>query len=177
MQREIITIHVKMDRQTFRRFALFDTFRLKKRWCKPALFCAILLVFAAVAFAAGREQSALIGSVLLLVGLGLPAVYVGTYLSQLNAQAKKLRLDPPRPVYTLRLAQEGVTIQNDMKAEATVSLEWKNIHAAWRDKGCIYLYATPARAFLLPDGQADATPPELWAFLAAHLAKERLHQK
>lgn len=69
MQREIITIHVKMDRQTFRRFALFDTFRLKKRWCKPALFCAILLVFAAVAFAAGREQSALIGSVLLLVGL------------------------------------------------------------------------------------------------------------
>lgn len=116
MQREIITIHVKMDRQTFRRFALFDTFRLKKRWCKPALFCAILLVFAAVAFAAGREQSALIGSVLLLVGLGLPAVYVGTYLSQLNAQAKKLRLDPPRPVYTLRLAQEGVTIQNDMKA-------------------------------------------------------------
>ena len=57
MQREIITIHVKMDRQTFRRFALFDTFRLKKRWCKPALFCAILLVFAAVAFAAGREQS------------------------------------------------------------------------------------------------------------------------
>ena len=107
-----------------------------------------------MAFAAGREQSALIGSVLLLVGLGLPAVYVGTYLSQLNAQAKKLRLDPPRPVYTLRLAQEGVTIQNDMKAEATVSLEWKNIHAAWRDKGCIYLYATPARAFLLPDGQA-----------------------
>lgn len=177
MQREIITIHVKMDRQTFRRFALFDTFRLKKRWCKPALFCAILLVFAAVAFAAGREQSALIGSVLLLVGLGLPAVYVGTYLSQLNAQAKKLRLDPPRPVYTLRLAQEGVTIQNDMKAEATVSLEWKNIHAAWRVRGCIYLYATPARAFLLPDGQADAPPQELWAFLAAHLAKERLHQK
>src|SRR5699024_10480516 len=160
MQREIITIHVKMDRQTFRRFALFDTFRLKKRWCKPALFCAILLVFAAVAFVAGREQSALIGSVLLLVGLGLPAVYVGTYLSQLNAQAKKLRLDPPRPVYTLRLAQEGVTIQNDMKAEATVSLEWKNIHAAWRDKGCIYLYATLARAFLLPDGQADAPPQE-----------------
>ena len=38
MQREIITIHVKMDRQTFRRFALFDTLRLKKRWCQPALF-------------------------------------------------------------------------------------------------------------------------------------------
>ena len=75
MQREIITIHVKMDRQTFRRFALFDTFRLKKRWCKPALFCAILLVFAAVAFAAGREQSALIGSVLLLVGLGCAPIY------------------------------------------------------------------------------------------------------
>ena len=58
-----------------------------------------------------------------------------------------------------------------------MSLEWKNIHAAWRDKGCIYLYATPARAFLLPDGQADAPPQELWAFLATHLAKERLHQK
>lgn len=177
MARECITIHVKMDRRTFRRFALFDTFRLKKRWRKPALFSLILLGFSVLAFLAGKSQSAFIGSVLMTVGLGLPAIYFSMYLSQLKTQAKNLRLDRPRPVYTLRLSEKGIDIQSDMKAGETAELAWQNVHAVWRVRGCIYLYATPARAFLLPDGQADAPPQELWAFLAAHLAKERLHQK
>jgi hypothetical protein len=87
------------------------------------------------------------------------------------AQAKKLRLDPPRRVYTLTFSPAGVHIVNDMKADEEADLEWKKIPAAFRRKKAIYLYAAPTRAFILPDGQGDASQDELWAMLVKHLRK------
>lgn len=171
MEKQTITVHVKMDAPTFRRFAVFDTLRLRKRWQRPALFCAILMVFAVICFIVQKEQSVLIGCVLALVGLGFPLVYFGTFFSQVGAQIEAQKLDKPRAVYTLRFDSEGVHITNDRKAEPRVDLLWENAYAAFRVKGCIYLYATPAKAFLLPDGQADATPDELWMLLGKHMRR------
>ena len=153
---------------------MFDTFVLKKHWIRPAVFGAIFLIFAVVCFAAtGKEQNWLLGSVMLLIGLGMPAVYVGMFLSQVKGQAKKLRLDPPRRVYTVELSDECVRVTNDLKEEETVTLEWQKMPGAFRRKKAIYLYATPARAFILPDGQADATPDEVWAMLEKNLKPGR----
>ena len=41
---------------------------------------------------------------------------------------------------------------------------------SWVGKGCVYLYVSPVRAFLLPDGQADAGDEALWRCLTEHLA-------
>lgn len=177
MSARTITIHVKMDRKSLRSFALFDTFLLKKQWKKPAGFAGILLVFAAVCFLSGKPQSGLIGSVLLVLGIGLPVVYVAMFLSQVKERAKKMRLDPPRKVYTLTLAPDGVTIRNDMKAEADVRLEWDKIPAAFRMRRAVYLYASAAKAFILPDGQADASPAEVWDFIVKHLPEGRANVK
>ena len=78
MEREI-TVPVKLDARTFRRFSFFDTFVLRKRWIRPAAFAAILFAFALVALLSRKPQSGLIAAVLLVVGLGLPLVYVGTF--------------------------------------------------------------------------------------------------
>ena len=98
-----IVIPVKLDARTFRRFSRFDTFRLRRRWVRPAMFAAIMVAFATVALLSGREGSGLIGAVLLSVGLGLPLVHIGTFLYQVEAQARRWKLDPPRRVYTVRL--------------------------------------------------------------------------
>ena len=178
MKKNTITVPVRMDYKTLRGFSLFDTFILKKHWVRPAIFGGIFLIFAIICFAAtGKQQHWLLGAVMLLIAIGMPAVYVGMFLSQVKAQAKKLRLDPPRKVYTLTFGPDGVGITNDMKQEEAAHLEWEKIPAAFRVKKAIYLYAAPTRAFILPDGQGDAPQDELWAMLVKKLRKGRTRDR
>ena len=87
-----IVIHVRMDEKTFRRFARFDMFALRKKWVRPLVFSLIMIAFAFIALLARREQSGMIAAVLLAVGIGLPLVYIGTFLSQVNMQAARAKL-------------------------------------------------------------------------------------
>lgn len=169
MKRTEYTIPVKLDAKTFRRFSRFDTLRLRKRWVRPTVFALILLAFAVVALLSRREQSGLIAAVLLAVGLGLPLVYFGTFFSQVNLQIARFKLDRPRAVYTVVLNADGVRVTNNQREEAPVQLPWKEVQAAFRGKGCVYLYVNSARAFLLPDGQANAPDDEVWAYLNKHM--------
>ena len=178
MSRDTVTIHVKMDAKTFRRFSLFDVFVLRRRWMSPAVFSAIFIAFSVVCFCMKqKEQASLLGGVLLAVALVLPACYFLNYFLQMNDQVKRLGLKKPRPVYTLIMGKKDIHITNDMKAEAEVVLPWKSVLGVWRGRGATYLYANAKRAFILPDGQSDCSDDELWAFLSRHLPKEKLHAK
>ncbi len=168
-----IEIPVKLNEKTFKRFARFDMFTLRKRWVRPVIFSLLMTAFAAAALLARKEQSGLIAAVLLTVGLGLPVVYFGTFLSQVNMQAVRQRLDPPRSVYTVRLTPEGVEAENRMKKEEPLRLPWEQTQRAFRAKGCIYLYVSAAKAFLLPDGQANAPDAAVWEYLTEHMGKEK----
>ncbi|MCR5842738.1 MAG: hypothetical protein K6G66_02145, partial [Oscillospiraceae bacterium] len=101
-----MTIEGKIDRKTFRRFAMFDTFYVKKRWRSPALFALILSAFAAVCFMGRRthEQAVLLGGVLLGVGLVLPLVWVGMYALSVSRQAKRMGLSADRTQYCVTLS-------------------------------------------------------------------------
>lgn len=172
MPQEIV-IPVKLDEKTFKRFARFDMFILRKHWVRPLIFSLLLTAFAVVALFIKKEQSGLIAAVLLTVGLGLPLVYFGSFLSQVNMQAVRQRLDPPRSVYLVRLTKEGVEVENKQKKEEPLRLPWKETQRAFRAKGCIYLYVSPVKAFLLPDGQADAGDAQVWAYLVSHMGAEK----
>ncbi|MBR6221220.1 MAG: YcxB family protein [Clostridia bacterium] len=163
------TVRVRLDAKTFKRFCRFDTLRLRKKWARPTVFALIMIAFAAVALLSRRPQSGMIAAVLLAVGVGLPLVYFGTFFSQVNMQVERYNLKPARDVYTVRLNREGVHVTNDQKAEEQLDAPWKDVQAAFRAKGCAYLYVNAARAFLLPDGQADAPADELWAYIEKHM--------
>ena len=164
-----IVIPVKLDAKTFRRFCRFDMFRLRKRWVRPVAFALILIAFAAVALLSRRAGSGMIAAVLLAVGLGLPLVYFGTYFSQVNLQGERLGLSNARQVYTVRLDFDGVRVVNDLKKEDAQAVAWPEVQAAFRRKGCVYLYVSPVKAYLLPDGQGGVTPDALWAYLNARI--------
>ena len=170
----LITISCRIDAKTFRNFAFFDTFRLKKRYRAPLLFAAIMLAFAAgcLILLKDRPQAALIGGVLLGVGLLLPAVYFLMFALSVRAQAKQMKL--PREAYSLTLADapEGLEIVGEDGKER-VKLPWNKVYGAYRVRGCIYLYVHPTKAFLLPDGQASAPPDELFAFLVRRIGANR----
>ena len=168
-----ITVHVSLDEKTFKRFARFDMFSLRKRWIRPALFALLMFVFAVAALLTRKAQSGLIAAVLLAVGLGLPLVYFGSFLSQVNIQAERQKLGKGRRVYTVLLSHGGVTVTNDQKKEDAQNVPWNDVKFAYRRRGCIYLYVSSTRAFLLPDGQANIPQDEVWKTLCRYMGSER----
>lgn len=157
-----LMIPAKITPELFRRFALFDAFTRQKRWRRPLLFAALMAMFAAVCFFSRREGSVLLGTVLLSVGLILPAVYVGSFLLSVRKQAKQL--DGGKIAYTIYLEEDGVRI---VQGKDRAELKWPQLLMAYRVPGCVYLYAGPRRAFLLPEA---AWKGDVWAFLKAHLS-------
>ena len=116
----------------------------------------------------------MIAAVLLVVGLGLPLVYFGTFFSQVNMQAIQRGLGNGLRAYTVRLDFDGFSVTNDQKQEPPVTVKWKDAPAAFRARDCVYLYASAARAFLLPNGQADVDDDALWTYIVEHMgAKAR----
>ena len=174
MAKELIQIQVRMDAQTFRSFVWFDTFRRQKRWKKPLLFAVIMSAFAGVCFALHERSGAiLLGAVLVTLGLLVPLAYILVFAMSVSSSIKAQKL--PRPVYALRLttAPDGVEIRSLSNQKEQMTLKWEQLHAAYRVKGCVYLYAVPTKAFLLPDGQADCSPDALWSFLQKRMPQGR----
>lgn len=169
-----IEIPVKLDEKTFKRFARYDTLLLRKKWVRPLVFSLILIAFAFVALISRREQSGMIAAVLLAVGVGLPVVYIGSFLSQVNMQAMQHKLKPPRKVYTVRLGEQGIRVENNQKKEEPLELPWSGVAQAIRRKKCIYLYVTPVKAFLLPSGQANVPDDQVWEMMLRHLEASKV---
>ena len=169
MSAKEITIPVRLDGKTFKKFSRFDMFRLRRRWVRPVVFALILLAFAAAALLSRKPQAGLIAAVLLVVGMGLPLVYFGTFFAQVNLQAVQRGLDSPKRVDTVRLDFDGVHVTNDQKKESPLSVAWKDVQAVFHVRGCVYLYVSPVQAFLLPDGQANVPDAEVWEYLKEHI--------
>ena len=167
MERQTLMIPAKIDAETFRRFAMYDTFVRQGRWRAPALFAVILGASSAVCFAMrqSREGAAVLGAVLLTVGLGLPAFYVLNYLWSVRKQGR--RLDSSRIAYTLHLREEGLLV---VAGQERMEYPWAQIALTCRARDCIYIYVGPQRAFLLPDcEQTEAA----WALLQEKLPEEK----
>lgn len=167
-----LTIPVHMDPKVFRRFANFDTFRVRKFLKNPLIFAAIMIVFAVVCFALRdrAEQAMLLFGVLLGIGLLLPFAYVLMFELSVGQQVKKMKLASRPLVYTLAIGGKGngVTITGT-HGEQPVYLAWDKVHSAYRVKGCFYLYATPQKAFLLPEDQTGMSGDAFFDMLRERL--------
>lgn len=168
MEHQTLIIPSKIDAAVFRRFALFDTFYVQGFWKKPALFAAVFAASAAVCFAmrGRREGAVLLGTVLLTVGLGLPAAYVLNFLLSVRKQGKLL--DGSKTAYTLHLREEGLLV---LTGRERAEFPWKQVHCVYRTESCIYLYVSPRQAFLLPE---EKRSEEAWTLLRERLPAEKL---
>ena len=175
MQKEGIVVPVSIDAGIFRNFALFDSFYRQKRWRPLAVFAAILLASAIICFtlAPRSEQAVFLGSLLTLIGLGLPVVYYASYLSSIGQQCKKLRLTVPRHAYTITLGtEEGILADTGRER---LPYRWEDVHGVYRAGKCTYLYVAPQKAYLLPDHQVPGGADALWELLKGSVPAGRLH--
>lgn len=148
--KESVTVEANISSDNFVRFALYDTFIMRKRWRAPGLFAAIMCGFSLVCFTLlrNREQSSLLGLVLLSVGLVLPTVWVLMFIASARAQAKKSRLTPYKAQYTVVFSENGFDVVKDKER---AKFAYKDIKRLVRRRDCVYIYVDTGRAFLLPD--------------------------
>ncbi len=66
-----------------------------------------------------------------------------------------------------------VTVEHHLQKGETLHMNWSDIAGAYRRRRCIYLYADNNRAFLLPNGQADADDSELWDRISEHVSEKK----
>jgi len=171
-KKDHIRIRVHLDEKTFTDFAVFNTFKLNKTLKQPLLFCAIMLAFAVVCLLIRRQQSVMTAVVLAAVGVGMPVYHILRFRFSTRKSIQSSGL--PREAYELILGEQDVSIQSLAAGGNSVTLKWKEFHHAYRVQNCIYLYAMPQRAFLLPDGQADdADADAVWQWITRHINKTK----
>ena len=166
MPEDRLSAPVRIDAATFREFAVFDALRRQKRWLRPAAFAAFFTALALLAFSrrSAVEGASLLGGVLLAVGLGLPAVYFGSFFLSVRRRARQLGSGI---AYTLTLTEAGVAVE---KAGQSAAYAWNTLHGAYRLRRCVCLYADARHALLLPESAAE----DAWRIAAAHLPPERM---
>jgi len=171
-----VKVNVIIDDKVFHKFSLFESFYRKRGYLSPLIFALILSVSAIICFMLG---GALLGVVLLIVGLGLPTFHIQKIFRAIKMQIRVLDLENPKTVYTLRFteANNGIEVSNHGGGDEPLYYEWISIHAVYRVDGCIYLYVLPEKAFLLPDGQAEEGTDALWQLLTKMIPSEKVHDR
>ena len=168
-----VTVACKIDREVFTRFAAYDSLVRKKGWRNPALFALIMSAFAVVCFL-GRErhtQAVLLGGVLLGIGLLLPGVWLWMFFSSVRRQAMRSGLSRDKAQYYVTLSDDKIFVS---KGKETADFQWQDAVLARRVRGCIYLYVSPTRAFLLPDSEKTE---QAWDIITAKLGPGKIQIK
>ena len=172
MEQKELVVPVRVSPAMFHEFGIFDAFSRQKRWRSPLVFALILGLSAGACFTqVGRVQNAaLLGAVLLVVGLGLPAVYVLTFFRSLTKQERLLAKNPGAIAYTLHLRDGGFTVlQGKEKMEHT----WDDVILACRLERCMCLYVGPQRSYLLPGEAGDRTEEAVWTLISQHVSASK----
>lgn len=172
MNKSEMVFHCKMDGKMLRKYALFDTFKRRKRWRSPAIFAAFFCALAAICFIVQlqRGQFPLLGWVLLIIGLGLPLVYIGNFYFPLRAKTKKMTKAGKTTDYVVVLNQTSVTVTRKNQKQ---SWPWNDIWGAYRLNEMICLYPNPQQAFLLlPDDNVRGFEAA-WELIVSRLGTDK----
>ncbi len=171
-------VDVWLDEKTYRSFAVFDGLIRTGSWRRPAWFAGVFTALAAVSFAVAalRQQGWLLGAVLLLVGLGLPASYFGRFFGSVNQRVRRLRLDKgSRRAYCLSLEEQPGSLLVTAPPAAPLTFSLQEAFGAWLRKDAIYLYVQEEKVYILPETCAPEGLGPLWARLHALMPADRLH--
>lgn len=168
-----MNIEVVLTEKIFRRFTLFNMMKRRKVWRPPVTFASIMSASACICFLMHHVEGAiLLGTVLLVVGLGMPAVWLISFASSLSKQVKTHSLSRPQKVYTLYLSKssEGISVSNEKEH---VDYKWENVFHVYRDKDATYLFMNAQRGFILPHNCIPEGPDKLWKLLEHTLPKQK----
>lgn len=180
MAAQYYNIKIKLGAKSFKRFATFDM-NQNKRWKGVAVWAGSLFLLATLLFAIQEDFTPgnVLGSICIAIAVLIPTNFFRSFYSSVDKQIERMKLDPPRHVYTLELtnAKQGVTFYHAGEKQPDGRYFWDKIHAAWRTRYAIYLYVTPEKSVIIPSGTENIDLDEVWEFMTKHLNEKQIHVK
>lgn len=172
MKQNTLVIQSRISPEVFREFAVFDTICRQKRFLRPLVFAAIMAAFAAVCFSqrGQRPQAALLGGVLLAVGLGLPLVYFATFFYSVYKQAGQLKGKKAPLAYSVELSPEGAAV---IAGQERRQYRWDEFLWVYRIRRSTCLYISAGRAYLLPADDDGREEEKRWDLICGHIPAEK----
>lgn len=172
-------LSIYMSKTTFKDFAVFDTMQRHKRWRYPFGAAGIFLAVAIFMFGIQEQMpnAFLVGTIFCIVAVGLSAGYMRNFYRSIPKEAEKMKLDPPRHVYSISLVKDNHDILFYLPGEKNPSerFSWTSIDGIWLTTKAIYIYVTPQRALLIPSFTKNVNLDELWKFLGTKVEAEKMH--
>lgn len=179
MLRDYFSAPIILSEKNFKDFITYDSMKKQKRWKKTVSLAACLFMLATMCFAFqdSYEWAGALGGVICCFTVLIPVHYFNSYNNGVKTQVQKMKLNPPRHVYTIRLSASanGIMFYYPDEKNYAGRYSWKNIPGAWRTKNAIYLYVTKQQALLIPDSTQEYE--EIWNFIKSHLEKEQIHEE
>ena len=168
-----INIRVCLNAKQFRSFCAFDTFRIRRRHLPVLIISAVLFTLGLADLLFSKGSSGTVAGLLIGLAIAVPMVVFGLYVIQIEAQVSGQGLSSAQEMYALHFSEDGVQISGLHRSAGSARVPWNGLWAAYRAKSAVYLYASEQRAFILPDGQADVSDDQLWAYLCSHMGMDR----
>lgn len=172
MAKKELLIPARITPDVFREFAVYDAMCRQKRWRGPLVFALVFMALSALCYtqAARLRGAGLLGTVLLAVGLGLPAAYFVNFFLSVKNQGGRLGGENAPIAYTVRLREEGVLAE---QGRDRMELGWQQLHGAVRLEHSVCIYVTPRQAYLLPGEAGEKDGGEIWAWVREHMPEEK----
>lgn len=179
MLRDYYSTPIVLSEKQFKDFITYDNMKKQKRWKKCVSLAACLFMLATMCFAFQDSYSwaGTVGSVVCCFCVLIPVYYFNSYSNGVKKQIEKMKLNPPREVYSIRLSDSsnGIMFYYPKEKNYAGRYSWKNIDGVWRTKHAIYLYVTKQQALIIPDTVQDYE--DIWKFIVEKLDKLQIHQE
>lgn len=167
-----ITADCLIDKKTYINFSRFHRFYARKNSWNMIIFPIMLLGFAIFNLSIGNNTMAFI---LLVICFLLPAGSITAYSLRTSKQIEVFKLNTPRIFYSLTFSEAGIHISNKKEK---VDYEWSQVYKIYRTKNSIYLYMTPANAFIIPSACIkDHSSDDLWTLFRKYISDKKLITK
>ena len=179
MLRDYYSTQIILNEKQLKDFITYDTMKKQKRWKSTVCLAVCLFMFATMCFAFqdSYNWAGTLGGVLCCITVLVPVYYFNSYNNGVKTQVEKMKLNPPRHVYSIRLSDSsnGIMFYYPDEKNYAGRYSWKNIDGAWKTKNAIYLYVTKQQALIIPNTLNEYD--EIWTFIKKNLDKLQIHEE
>ena len=181
MAKDYYKIPVFLGEKNFKDYIKFDVLTRQKKYKKPVSLFFALYMAATLCFAMQDtvDVAFVFGSIFIVAAVFIPTNFFRTLTNSMNEQTKKMKLSPPREVYTVHLSSRANGISYDYPEDKKIAGEfyWKDALSAWKTRNAIYLYVSDTQAFLIPNNNPNLDYDGIWAFIKSNLPQDKLHEE
>lgn len=162
-KKTVVTCNI--DEATFMRFAMFDTYKLRKYWRVPCV-SGLATIAGAVFLICKRDQNPYFlfwGVLFVIIGLLVPLFALLQFKRNVRKQLKKHKPSRNTAQYFVVLSDSGLELCEKSKRE---EIAWDFVDKAYLNKDCIYVYLKNGKPYLLPQYNE---PDDSWEIIKRNL--------